>query len=238
MAQALKVGVPDPVTADPLARIVRAPFWLGARLRRARAVHPRGLTFRARLDVAGAGPLPAGPVDCTVRLSKSVGTPGALPDVLGLALRVPVDGAPVDVLVSSVAGHHGWRQLLLWPTRSWSGALLSTLLPYASATGARARVLMAVEEADAPSIALDDVARHLPVRLDVRVADSGGALQHGRLVVTGPVVEDVASDPVLHPPPGWRLVPDWVSAVRATAYVGSRAGRRARPESLDRVLPG
>ena len=58
-----------------------------ARLRRAPAVHPRGVTFAAQLMVDHPTPLiPQGDYATTVRLSKGAGTPGRWPDVLGLAL--------------------------------------------------------------------------------------------------------------------------------------------------------
>ena len=215
--------------SGPLDPIVRTVFRVLARVRGARVVHPRGLTFRGRVDVAGDGPLPTGDRPCTVRLSKSVGLPGRLPDVLGLALRVEGDGAPVDVLVSSCAGHDALRRFVLWPAASWRGVRMTTLLPYASRAGERVMVLLTVDEHGTGSADLGAVAAGLPLHLGVRVTGRRGDAQTGRLVLTGPVVDDVSFDPVLNPPAGWRLVPGWISSVRATAYVRSRAGRGAPP---------
>jgi hypothetical protein len=65
-----------------------------ARRRRARALHPDGDAFAARLRVTGGAcpgvPLLDEPGDhaAIVRLSRGAGTPRPLPDGLGLALRV------------------------------------------------------------------------------------------------------------------------------------------------------
>ena len=223
--------------AGPLDPIVRTAFRSLARLRGARAMHPRGLTLAARLDVAGDGPLPTGPAACTVRLSTSLGLPGALPDVLGLALRVEVDGSPVDVVAASCAGPDRLRRSLLWPALSWRGTRLTTLLPYASSAADRVVVLLSVDETAASSADVGRVAARLPMRVSVRAVGRRGDVQTGDLVVTGPATADVSFDPVLHPPPGWRLVPGWLSAVRAASYDASRDGRHAPAASLEALSP-
>ena len=67
-----------------------------AGLRRAKAVHPHGVVHAARLRVPGAPAAPRGAsllsepgeYDALVRFSRSIGLPRALPDLLGLSLRV------------------------------------------------------------------------------------------------------------------------------------------------------
>jgi hypothetical protein len=67
-----------------------------AALRRAKAVHPHGVVHSARLHVPGAPAAPTGSTllsqpgdhDAIVRFSRSIGLPRALPDLLGLSLRV------------------------------------------------------------------------------------------------------------------------------------------------------
>jgi hypothetical protein len=67
---------------------VKAGFRGLAALRRARAFHPVGLVLRGELrPVADDLPWPSGPVAVVARLSKGAGTPGRLPDALGLAVR-------------------------------------------------------------------------------------------------------------------------------------------------------
>jgi hypothetical protein len=85
-------------------------FGAMARLRRAPAVHPRGIAFAAQLTVSDQTPLILqGDHPATVKLSKGAGTPGQWPDILGLALRIhPTDtNRPSDFLFSS-AGDGRW----------------------------------------------------------------------------------------------------------------------------------
>jgi hypothetical protein len=71
-------------------------------------MHPRGAVFDALLERHGAVPACGVPwLDsvateaAVVRLSRGAGLTAPLPDLLGLAVRVPGDGAPVDLLLSS-----------------------------------------------------------------------------------------------------------------------------------------
>ena len=74
-------------------------FALGtvAALRRGKAVHPKGVVHEATLTIDGAGAAPAGvdflqtPAEhpAMVRVSRSIGLPRPLPDLLGLSVRVP-----------------------------------------------------------------------------------------------------------------------------------------------------
>ncbi len=208
---------------------VRAPFWLGSRLRHARLFHPRGITFAARLDLTGDGPLPVGEHACLIRMSKALGTPGDLPDILGVGIRLEVDGEPVDVLAASCPATHGWRRFALWPARSWGEARLSSLMPWESDDGTRVQVLLEMAGPGAPSPDVRTVASRLPVRFGVRVAGRHRDHQAGELVVDGPQLEPVDFDPVLHHPRGWRLVPDWLASARAAAY---DASRHARPDTV------
>ena len=74
-------------------------FELIARRRRARALHPEG-TVRAATLTVHAGPLPAGEHPAIVRLSRGLGLPDALPEVVGLAIRLP--GLDQDLLLSGL----------------------------------------------------------------------------------------------------------------------------------------
>jgi hypothetical protein len=68
----------------------------GAALRRGKVVHPHGVVFSARLDVAGTAAAPraaqllsrAAEHRALVRFSRSLGLPRPLPDLLGLSIRV------------------------------------------------------------------------------------------------------------------------------------------------------
>ena len=207
-------------------------FALIAWLRRGRALHPRGATYAARLVLEGEGPLPVGSHECTVRLSKGGGLPGPVPDALGVAVRVEVDGRPVDVLATTTLGMTGWRRLVPWPALTWGRAHLGSIMPLVDGRGRRAEVLL---RADAPGLTTPDLraaAAALPLRFVLQVVDRRDLLQRGELVVDGPEVPAVDLDPVRNAPPGWRITPAWLAAARVTAYEGSRKGRPdSRPET-------
>lgn len=126
--------------------------------RHPRPIHSRGLVLRGEVRRTGAtvpsgiawiddhdAPMPdgsgiprsdapGGSVPVRARVSRSVGLPSWLPDVIGLALRVDIDGRPADIeLSSSARGVPG--RFLLAPRWSASGAIFSTLLPYRGDAG-------------------------------------------------------------------------------------------------------
>ncbi len=128
-------AVPDLLTA-PRAALATA-LGVGTALRGARVFHPHGRTHAARLWVEpseqrwGARLLDEpGVHEGVVRLSRGVGLPSPLPDVDGLALRLPgagVGGAPLDLLVNSA-----WRYAFVPSvlSRTWS-----CVLPYRTGDG-------------------------------------------------------------------------------------------------------
>lgn len=213
----------------PLAEAARTTFRVGSRLRSARFFHPRGLVLAGELRASGEGPLPVGRTACLVRISKAIGTPGDLPDILGLALRYEdsqdVGQRPVDILVASSVGTHGWQRSTLWPAAAWGTARFTSLLAWESDAGVRARVTVEVDDPRLTTPDVHDVADLLPIVLRVRVDGPDGVLQRAELELTGPELAPVDFDPVLHEPPGWRFVPRWVARVRVASYAGSRAGR-------------
>lgn len=182
-----------------------------AAVRRARAFHPTGQAFDARLCIDGRGPLPEGEQDVTARLSKGAGLPGPVPDFLGLAFRAHADGRPIDVLCTTTAGLRGWRQMLLWPARQWTGARLTTLMPWQRSGPGRSRVVVGAEVLDHDVRRLDptSLAEHLPVRICLQVAEQHDrVLQEGELVLVAPRESPgVSFDPIRHHPAGWRLAP-------------------------------
>lgn len=102
---------------------------VGTALRGARIFHPRGVVREALLTVEGGGGWGAAVLDepgihsGLVRLSRGAGLPAPLPDVDGLALRLPalgVDGMPLDLLVNS-AWRYAFAPSVLTPT--WSAVL-------------------------------------------------------------------------------------------------------------------
>ncbi|GGH38637.1 hypothetical protein [Microbacterium album] len=114
------------------------------RIRHPRPIHPHGLVLTGQATwIRDAAPSGIGwiddargtPVEVTARLSRGVGLPDRLPDVLGLALRLhDDDGGHADVLLASTGIGFPFRFVLV-PRRSATGATFGSLLPYRSARG-------------------------------------------------------------------------------------------------------
>jgi hypothetical protein len=204
---------------------------LVGRLRPAgRSLHPRGEVVRATLQRYGLPPgwgvdwlETAGEDPVLVRRSRSAGLPQPWPDVLGLAVRVPLAaGRHGDLLMSSagtgVVGRH-----LIRPTRRHARAS-TTLLPLRSPTGPV--LLGAVPTAADGS------------RLDLVLCRPGGAWTvFGELRLEPPAADPPSQhlrfDAVLHPLPGLP-VPGWAARLRAPAYAAAR--RAGAAPSCERVL--
>jgi hypothetical protein len=211
-------GPPLGRARSTLARLagppVAAAFGGIARLRRARGLHPRGPTFDATLTLdERLGGLGEGVHPAVVRLSRGAGLPAWAPDVLGLAVRVVVDGSRQDLLVSS--SHHGSRlRHLPLPARRFDDAFFTTLT-HVAVDGRRT---MVAARGDGPG------------RFQV-LRPVGGWWEPVGAVVVGeprPDAEDAALD--MDP---WHIaagiVPlGFLSALRRSAYAASRRGR-ARP---------
>lgn len=88
---------PARLAMDAAGLTVGGALAAAARLRGGKAVHPHGATHRALLRIDGAPTAPTGstllstPAEwaAVVRVSRSVGLPRPLPDLLGMAIRVP-----------------------------------------------------------------------------------------------------------------------------------------------------
>lgn len=113
-------------------------------IRRPRPIHPHGVALAGRVRwLAGAVPAgiawvdrpPAGNVQkATARVSRSVGTPNPLPDIVGLAIRFDTPDGPADLELAST-GFGFPSRFWLAPHHSPSKARLTTLFPYQGATG-------------------------------------------------------------------------------------------------------
>jgi hypothetical protein len=203
----------------------RRAFELLAVLRSAPAFHPDGVLYEGRAEVRGQGPLTPGEVDCLVRLSKGVGTPPGVGDLLGIAVRL-LHHLPVDVLCTTAPGIEGWRRYLLVPRRTWSGATLTSLMWWRSPAGERLQVVVQAPDAGLDSPEPDVLVGRLPVTFTLRVVGPAGEVQSGTIrVERRSSLPRPDFDPVLHSPLPWRLAPRWLAALRARAYVGSRAGQ-------------
>ncbi|MCO1657845.1 hypothetical protein [Pseudonocardia humida] len=237
-----------------LGRAVESVFGTVARVRAGRALHSVGVAFDGRLTLdpdslfgAAVGGAPGRPA--VVRLSKSVGLPGGLPDLLGVALRVPagdgrIDGEDdlFDLLLAST-GRHRPAHLALLPSGRWWGSPYSTLLPYR----ARGRlVLLGLDAGDAPRTMPADPGTAAAlvaggrVRMAVTELPLRDALGHPRVVgelvlesVRDPAQPPITFDPVLNHLPDLHPARP-LTALRERAYTGSRRGRQAEPAGLRR----
>ena len=221
--------------ADPARTaggVVAAPLGALARLRRGKPMHPRGAVLDAVLERRGSRPewgvpwldeLGSEPV--IVRFSRGAGLPSAVPDLLGLAVRLPE--GPIDLLLSTT----GRGPLLRWvplPRRD-AAAVYTSIMGYRSDAGTLR--FAALPEDDALPSDPEDVAAAVRERsrlFTLAAARGPGRWRpFGRLVLTRPrepLDPDVRFDAVQHPPPG--LAADGPMArFRAPAYARARAER-------------
>lgn len=111
-------------------------------VRRSKAVHPKGAIREAALTIDGSPEAPRGSTllseprehRALVRFSRSIGLPEAIPDLLGIAIRVPDAYGPEahqDLLfITSADGaivHH-----VFLPARGVHARPFSSALPYAA----------------------------------------------------------------------------------------------------------
>ena len=214
--------------------VAAVPLGALARWRRGRPMHPRGAVFDAVLVRTGVDP-PCGvpwldaPAtdDVVVRMSRGTGLPAPLPDLLGLAIRVPGEEHPVDLLLTTT-GRGALTRLLPVPRRD-AAAVYSSIMSYRSDAGA-VRLAALPEDAGAasePRPLAGTVARER-LRFTLAAACGRGPWRpYARLTLTAPrqpLDPDLAFDAVLRPPPG--LVPDGpIARFRQPAYATARAAR-------------
>ena len=236
MTQQLRVG--SAVTGSA-GQAFAALFRLLKLARPGRPIHPEGLGLAGTLARTGnpAGPSgidwldSAGTDQVVARFSRSVGLPQALPDILGLALRVSPTGpdadGPADVLLAST----GWGlpgRYLLMPRRDVAGASMTTLMPY---RGRRGPVLLGLRTRSLPPGPLASG----EWVLGLHWATPGGRWQEcGELRLhagKNPADTPVRFDPLEHQPPGAEAY-GWTRRLRKPSY---RAARRPAPPAVGRV---
>ncbi|RJK98392.1 phosphodiesterase [Vallicoccus soli] len=221
-----------------------------AALRAAKPLHPYGVLLRAtvRRTAGGRWGAPwldeAGEDRGAVRVSRSAGLPHPLPDVLGLALRVPGPDGPADLLLASclAAGVPG---RFVFAPRLDVAARCSSVMTYRTATG-REVVLGVAPPAGGRRVPMDlaTLPERLaadPLLLDLVVATPAGPWQpYGTLEVAGAAADEpdpaLAYEPVRHPLPGLRMAGP-LARVRSDAYTQARRGRGADEADLDREVP-
>ena len=215
-------------------RLVAVPLAGIARWRGGKPMHPRGAVFDAVLERQGGGwgvPwLDARTTDqAVVRLSRGAGLPAPAPDLLGLAIRLPGDGAPIDLLLTTT-GRGRLTRLVPVPRRD-TAAVYSSIMGYRSDAGSL-RLAAFPEADDVPSDPqpLAAAVSRDGLRLTLAACQGLGPWRpFARLTLREPLDSldpDVRFDAVQNPPPG--LVPDGPMArFRAPAYARARAARKA-----------
>jgi hypothetical protein len=187
----------------------------------AKPLHPRGTVLPAELHREGSDQVVGVPlldepgVDVvTVRLSRATGLPAPLPDIHGLAVRVPLpDGGHGDLLLAST-GLGALNRFVLTPARDRDGRTLTTLLPYVTPTGP---VLLAAVPRGGGSY-------HLLWARPRRHWHRWGRLELGASHAPDGFDPVLSFDPVTHPFPALEH-PAWVRRLREPAYVQARRSR-------------
>lgn len=217
--------------------IVALPFEWGSAIRGKRFFHPLGVLAEGSIERIAPDdeglPIPSG--DTVARLSKASGTPGGLPDFVGLAIRVtpPQATTPWDILLVSAGSGALSRAVALRPVTSWTGHSLTTLMPshyHGNNWWLRARI---DTEIGGPGLSLDAIRTRIEQGpIDVSLDQACGRrdfIPLARLTLTDvrdtERGEDVSFDPVLNTAPGLSLYPGWLAKLRASAYQRSREGR-------------
>ncbi|PRX66807.1 hypothetical protein B0I32_105247 [Nonomuraea fuscirosea] len=222
-----------------------AAFGTAARLRHGRPLHPSGLVLDARLRLHGA-PRPWGTpfldqameLRGVARLSRSVGVPAPLPDILGVALRwEQQDDTVADLLLAST-GRNRISRRVLRPAARWTG-MYSSLFPYQA--GERRLLLGALLHTPASLPATFDAlalaVEFDPVVLELLVAAPAGPWRlFGQVRLSAPARTDAERpmrfDPLQHPIRGLRPA-GWLNEVRGAAYT---AAQRV-PDLPERAVP-
>ncbi|BCI80065.1 hypothetical protein MTY66_16900 [Mycolicibacterium sp. TY66] len=221
---------------------VTAPFQWVAAARHRRVFHPGGVLARGSIERVAARdvglPIESAS-DVLVRLSKGIGTPGALPDVIGLAFRLPAGDSetaaaapPWDVLLAS-AGRGRLSRFGVRPVVRWPGQPMSSVMPLryqGTNWWLRAQILSHV---DGAGVSLDSIRSALhdgPMTVAIDQAPGFASFRPlARLTIKDVVphdeIADTDFDPVLHTAPGMQLAPHWLSNLRMQAYRRSRKGR-------------
>ena len=202
---------------------------------RRRLFHPDGVLAEGILERTaprGEG-LPINSCDVIARVSKGLGLRGALPDIAGLAWRIPPPPdlrscSPWDVLLAStLAG----TRVVLGPAKSWSGATFSSIMPLRFNGGIwwlRARLASDIDTAGLPLDAIRDQIDSAALEFAIEQAAGRGTFAPlARLTLRhlDPSCDDIAFDPTMHSDPEVELVPHWLSDFRRMAYRRSREAR-------------
>jgi hypothetical protein len=220
------------VISRVVGRVLAVVFGAIMLVRRPRPIHARGIMLDGEITRLPAGP-PSGigwiddadaPATATVaRLSRSVGLPSVLPDVIGLAVRFEHGGHAADIEFAST-GIGVPTRFFLQPHRSPSRARLGTLLPYRGRFGPVLLLARTMSPADLPAGGppLAAALSAAPWRLRLYWATPRGKWHSfAELTLRRPeagIPADLRFDAVRHLLPGAAAY-EWVRQVRQPSYV-------------------
>ena len=199
-------------------------------LRGKRFFHPEGVTYggTVRFTSTSLGLPFAGETEAHVRLSKGAGTPGSLPDVLGLAIKFPE--LDHDLLLATSGDNSITRHLLL-PASGFFSQPYSSILPYELANrlvvfGAHATARAGGHNPkDAEDIA--DEVKQGTMRFELTIAAVGESASEdfGSLVLERDLPGDISFNPWNCRPPLRPAGP--LNRLRLDTY---KASQEARPD--------
>jgi hypothetical protein len=203
-------------------QILRAVTRLVTARPAAKPLHPRGSVVEGTLrrygarDKTGAAWLDdAGEDRVLVRQSRAVGLPAPVPDIFGLAIRVPIDGGCDGDLLFASTGLGRLTRFMLTPARSPYGRPMTTLLPYRTPAGA---VLLSAVFQDEHRLAL------------AWALGAGAWHPFAQLVLDEEPVDKadmgLSFEPVRNRLPGLDTY-EWVRRLREPAYGTARRSRRS-----------
>jgi hypothetical protein len=227
----------QPPPLDPrLAQATRRLFHFLSRERRHRIFHPVGRAYRCEVVVDTATPLaPVGRHPGLLRLSRGVGFPRPLPDVLGLALRIEDAHGPglhQHILLASTSPRRRAAYLPV-PVTSFFRPLFSSLLPF-RLNGELALVLArstpprAPERKLEPLAEVEESAATASVRFELAVGPVGRSWRRfGTVELRERLSAEAASRLRFNPyNTGAQAEPVWLpNRLRDPAYRGSQEGR-------------
>jgi hypothetical protein len=214
---------PVPNVPEPVERAAAGVFRALSATRGKRIFHPRGDGFEAEIEVDrpvhrydGIALLAErGVYTGVARLSRALGFPSPLPDLLGLAFRIQLEAGPQDILLVSSARSPGLRHLLL-PTRGGFGAnTYSSILPY--------RINEELRLFGAEPVG--------PLEYELGIAPLNGDWEpFGRLRLRAALDPETTENLRLNP---WNTVAGLkpvgpMNGLRRSSYAGSQEGRGAR----------
>ena len=207
--------------ATAAGQVLGGLFFLVAKLRGGRkALHPDGSVHHGVLRRHGGTAATGvswidepGEDQVTVRLSRSVGLPPPLPDILGVALGVPTAPGRGDLLLAGT-GSGRLSRFLPHPRRRYSTGAYCSFFPYRTPTGALLLAATAAEPAGVFQLAWARLTGTWHDFGTLELAPDPGAGRDGELTF----------DPVLHEIPGLHSY-RWAAELRRFAYAASRRAR-------------